>query len=377
MSRMPRIQIEGAVYYLMPAGNHDGPIFRYDEDYIVYLELLARYKNKHNFKLFAYCLTPDSINLLIEPSGNATISQIMHDLNPNYAKYFNEKYMRTGRLFQERYRMVLIEKAPNLLKMTAYIHLRPKLLHLTDDISGYKYTSFLTYLTEERRKPGTELSNGAQSDKLNMLPEVAYILSCLKDKSYQQFVNEMGAGEVEELNKALEKEKVIGSEDFRQKAESLIKIGRGAPEPEAAVQPVPIEKPVALPQPMLIQMPDALPQPIPIQKPDAVPQPEPIRKPDAVPQPIPIEKPSALPQPIPVGKPKTTSRSDSNIWISLVAACLVILSFIFAMFFAYTNIERMRENMKQEMDTVSKDLSNAYEAKLASCRTELNKKGSE
>ena len=174
--------------------------------------------------------------------------------------------------------MVLIEKAPNLLKMTAYIHLRPKLLHLTDDISGYKYTSFLTYLTEERRKPGTELSNGAQSDKLNMLPEVTYILSCLKDKSYQQFVNEMGAGEIEELDKTLEKEKVIGSEGFKQEVKSKIEGNEEA------------------------------------------------------------EKP----QPAPIRTPEADNRPPSNTWIFLVAVCMVILSFIFSMTFAYMTILHMR-----------------------------------
>jgi len=338
MSRMPRIQIEDAIYYLTPAGNHDKPIFKDDEDYALYLELLARYKNKHNFKLFAFCLAPNSINLLIDPSSNATISQIMHDLNPNYTKYFNRKYKREGRLFQERYRIVLIEKTPNLLKMTAYIHLRPKLLHLTDDISGYKYTSFLTYLTEERRKLGTEVLNGAQGDKLNMTNEISCVFGYLKDKSYQQFVNEMGAGEVEELDKALEKEKVIGSADFQQEVESKIIGERQAPE--------------------------------------------------AAGQPTPIEKPDALPQPIPIQIPKAAGRPVSNMWILTVAVCMVILSFIFSMFFAYTNILRMKENMKQEiagkdiesqnrlakeLDTISKDLGKTYEAKLASYRAVIER----
>ncbi len=319
MSRMPRIQIEDAMYYIMPTRDHGEPIFRDDEDYELYLELLTRYKNKYNFKLFAFSLTPNSINLLIEPSGNATISQIMHVLNPSYTKYFNKKYKRTGHLFQERYRIVLIEKAPNLLKMTAYIHLRPKLLHLTDDISGYKYTSFLVYLAEERGKPGTKSLNGAQGDKLNMAHEVGHVLGYLKDKSYRQFVNEMGAGEVEELNRALEKDKVIGSADFRKEVDSRIKGER--------------------------------------------------------------QTPPAAGRPMPIQITKADSRPVSNIWIFAVAACLAILSFIFSIFFAHTNILQIKERMKQEiaekdiesqkmlakeLDTASKDLSKTYEAKLAS-----------
>ncbi|MDP2929334.1 MAG: transposase [Candidatus Omnitrophota bacterium] len=393
---MPRIQIEGAIYYLIPAGNYGEPIFRNVEDYDLYMELLARYKNKHNFQLFAFCLAPDSINLLIEPSSSATISQIMHDLNPGYTKYFNGKYNRVGRLFRERYRIVLIEKAPNLLKMTSYIHLRPKLLHLTNDISSYKYTSFLTYLTEERKRLGTEVLNAPQGNKLNMAHEVAYVLNCLKDKSYQQFVNEMEAGEVEDLNKALEKEKVIGSTDFRKEAAALVNSERQAP--EAAGQPMPIEKPETLPEPtriekldvlpettpVAIEKPDILPQPTPIEKPDILPEPASIEKPEVLPEPTPIEKPNILsqpapikkpdilPHPIPVQIPRAGSRLVSIIWTFAVTACLVILSLISSMSFTFINILRLKESAKQEIarkDTELQktlDMGKTYETKLAS-----------
>jgi len=384
MSRMPRIQIEDAMYYIMPTMDHGEPIFRDDEDYELYLELLTRYKNKHNFKLFAFSLTPNSINLLIEPSITATISQIMHVLNPSYTKYFNRKYKRAGHLFQERYRIVLIEKAPNLLKMTAYIHLRPKLLHLTDDISSYKYTSFSAYLTEERRKPGTEVLNGVQGDKLNMLHEVAYVLGCLKDKSYQQLVDETGAGEAEELNKALEKEKVIGSTNFRKEAAALVNSERQVP--EAAGQPTPIEKPEALPQPAPIEKLDILPEPtriekldvlpettpVAIEKPDILPQPTPIEKPNILSQPAPIKKPDILPHPIPVRIPKAGSRLVSIIWTFAVTACLVILSLISSMSFTFINILRLKESAKQEIarkDTELQktlDMGKTYETELAS-----------
>ena len=71
-----------------------------------------------------------------------------------------------------------------------------------------------------------------------------------------------------------------------------------------------------------------------------------------------------------------------------MAVCLVIVSFIFSMFFAYTTILRLKENMKQdiarkdiesqdrlarELDTASKDLGKTYEAKLASYRAVIER----
>jgi REP element-mobilizing transposase RayT len=136
MGRMPRIQVEGAIYYLTPECSRNSLIFRDSKDYAMYMALLSKHRNKYNFKLFAFCFTPNNISLLIEPSDTATISQMMHDLIPSYTKYFNGKYKRKGRLFQKRYRMVLIEKEPNLLKMTAYIHLMPKFMRLAKKLSS-------------------------------------------------------------------------------------------------------------------------------------------------------------------------------------------------------------------------------------------------
>ena len=366
MGRMPRIQIEGAIYYLKPACNSNEPIFRSDKDYVFYMALLTRYMEKSNFKIFAFCLTPHSIDLLIEPSGSATISRIMHDLNPGYTKYYNGKYKRTGRLFRERYHMVLIEKAPNLLSMTAYIHLRPKLLHVTNKINTYKYSSFSTYLTARRTALGAEISGGTEGNKPKMADEVAYVLGCLKDKSYQQFVNEMEAGEAKELDKRLEKEKIIGSVSFLKDIESKLKDEREEPGRQA-----PAEEP------------EALPEPVPAEEPEALPKPAPVEELKTLPEPVPADKPEALIQPLSAQAPMAPARHKSYIWISIAAACLVILSFIISMFLARLNISRSEETMRQEMarkdvesqsrlaaelDKTSKELVDSYEAKLASSR---------
>jgi putative transposase len=494
MSRVPRIQVDDAVYYVMPAGNYNELIFRNEEDYALYLELLAKYKNKHEFDLYAFCLAPNSISLLIAPSNKATISQIMHDLNPNYTKYFNSKYNRAGRLFQERYRMVLVEKEPNLLKMTAYIHLKPKLMRLTDNINNYKHTSFLTYLNSGLGNPGIEILNGAQSDKPDMAHEVAHVLGYLNNKSYRQFVDEMKADEVVRLDKALEKEKVIGSEKFRKEVwskiesekESVAEAAVPAPAEKIHVQPqpvviekppvppqaVPAERPIVQPQPariekqpdpsqfILVDKPPVAPKPLeaekpavqlkpaPIEKPPVPPQavpaerpvvqpqpariekqpepsqfilvdkppvapkpseakkpavqpkPAPIEKPAVKSQPAPIEKPAVgpkpakpekayiYPQPTPTQVPKAPIRPASNvIWIFAIIAYLVVLFFAISVFFAYTNIQKMKESAQQdiaakeaelesrlneEVTKTSKNMKASYETKLASYKAAVD-----
>ena len=136
MPRVPRINLEGALYYVTSRGDHNEAIFKEAGDYAAYLDLLKKGKEQYNFKLFAFCLLPNHIHLLIELAGDTTISQIMYGLNSNYTKYFNAKHHKEGHLFQERYEMALLEKEPNLLNMTAYIHLNPKALASVPDIAS-------------------------------------------------------------------------------------------------------------------------------------------------------------------------------------------------------------------------------------------------
>ena len=42
-----------------------------------------------------------------------------------YAKYFNEKYKRSGALFQGKYKSVMVKKESHFIYLLYYIHLNP------------------------------------------------------------------------------------------------------------------------------------------------------------------------------------------------------------------------------------------------------------
>src|SRR3989338_5797134 len=141
MPRLPRINLEGAIYYVTSKSAQNEALFKDGADYKMYLELLTKYKTEHKFKLFSYCLLPERLELLIETSDDATISEVMHDLNSLYTKYFNGRYLRKGHLFEARFKSVLVEKADYLLKMTRHIHQLPG-----DVFKDYPYTSYHLYI---------------------------------------------------------------------------------------------------------------------------------------------------------------------------------------------------------------------------------------
>src|ERR1700752_4026815 len=106
MARRPRIEVEGGLYHVFTRGNNRKIIFNSDEDYDKFCSLLAIQKARLPFYLYAYCLMPNHVHLLMERRQNA-ISRVMHRVLTGYSLYFNRKYEKVGHVFQGRYKSIL------------------------------------------------------------------------------------------------------------------------------------------------------------------------------------------------------------------------------------------------------------------------------
>jgi putative transposase len=222
MGRMPRVYVEGALLYLNSKGDHDQDIFRDHEDYLAYLALIKRYKLQYNFKLFSFVLMPNHIHLLIELKQQGSISDIMHDLNSNYTKYFNSRYNRKGHLFQERYKMKLLEKAQYLLPATAHIHLNPVIRHLANNAEEYNYSSYPLHI-------GRVPAAWAKEHEIDLKEEIAEITQHLslresslktnneENQGYSGYLKNLSSQEKDAFAKKLARENVIGQSMFKEK----------------------------------------------------------------------------------------------------------------------------------------------------------------
>ncbi|MFC1734209.1 transposase [candidate division KSB1 bacterium] len=76
-------------------------------------------------KVHAFCMMPNHYHLLVSPLVENGVSLFMKKLNGGYAKYFNEKYERTGALFQGKYKSVLVDTDAHFLHIPYYIHFNP------------------------------------------------------------------------------------------------------------------------------------------------------------------------------------------------------------------------------------------------------------
>ncbi len=58
--------------------------------------------------ILAFCLMPNHYHLMLREKTTGGIVKFMKKLNMGYARYVNEKYKRSGALFQGRYKTVLV-----------------------------------------------------------------------------------------------------------------------------------------------------------------------------------------------------------------------------------------------------------------------------
>lgn len=77
--------------------------------------------------IHAWCLMKNHYHLLLSPAEDDpnNLSLFMKKLNMGYAKFFNEKYDRSGALWQGKYKKILITKSPHYDHIPYYIHLNP------------------------------------------------------------------------------------------------------------------------------------------------------------------------------------------------------------------------------------------------------------
>lgn len=83
-------------------------------------------KNKKLVNFVAYCLNQNHYHFILEPLVEDGIQKFMHRLSTGYTNYFNEKYKRSGSLFQGRYKAIHINSNEYLLHLSVYVNLNYK-----------------------------------------------------------------------------------------------------------------------------------------------------------------------------------------------------------------------------------------------------------
>ena len=154
MPRGPRFLIPYACYHIITRGNQQQTIFLDDADYEIYLTKIKRYKKRHNFQLYAFCLMPNHVHLVGQPEDPAGLPRFMHGLSLSYALHFNKRYKKVGHLWQDRFISKTIAKDGYLLDCIQYVENNPIRANMVKAAAEYNWSSYRERFTEETCKKG-------------------------------------------------------------------------------------------------------------------------------------------------------------------------------------------------------------------------------
>jgi REP element-mobilizing transposase RayT len=132
-----------AFFHVMNRGARGLSIFAGDEDRALFLRLLSKFALKYEVDIVAWCLMPNHYHLAPDTEGTR-LSEMMHDLDGTYAKFFNQKHELKGCLFQGPFKSMLIQDVDGLAYVSRYIHLNPS--RDPERAASYPWSSCRSYL---------------------------------------------------------------------------------------------------------------------------------------------------------------------------------------------------------------------------------------
>ncbi len=228
MPRTARIAPKEFVYHILARGNNKQDIFKDEEDFKQYIDILLKYKSKYNYKLYHYVLMTNHVHLVIEPTETGgELSQIMKGINLSYAQYFKKKFNYTGHFWQDRFKSIIISKDEYLLACGSYVELNPVRAGMVKDPKDYPWSSY------------TANAYGGKDDLLDQ--HIIFDKLSTKEtvrKEYRTFVEQM-LKKNESMRGEMNRRAIYGGSDFTQRVnrrydvDAVIK-KRGRPKKESA-----------------------------------------------------------------------------------------------------------------------------------------------
>lgn len=84
-----------------------------------------------------YCINPNHFHFILKQVVDKGIEKFMQRLGTGYTKYFNNKYVRNGILFQGKFKSIHINSNEYLLHLSAYVNLNNKVHQLGSPASKW------------------------------------------------------------------------------------------------------------------------------------------------------------------------------------------------------------------------------------------------
>ena len=140
MARLPRVVIPGIPHHVTQRGNGRQQTFFEEGDYALYLDLLAAAAERARCEVWAYCLMPNHVHVVLTPADESGLSRTFGELHRRYTGYINARRRTTGHLWQGRFGSVAMDEE-HFVAALRYVALNPVRAQLVERAEDWTWSS--------------------------------------------------------------------------------------------------------------------------------------------------------------------------------------------------------------------------------------------
>ena len=212
MPRSLRIEKENGVYHIINRGNYRQDLFINEGAHLAFENCLFEACEKCDWVLEGFCVMTNHFHLVVRtPKGNLVYG--MKWLQSTFANRYHRFRKVHGKLFQGRYKSLIVDQDSHLGALLHYVHLNPVRAGMVtvNELKNYRWSSFW-YLFNKRLRPEFLDSSGAleAAGGLNDTPKGR--------EQYRNYLQWLSTDDVAQKEMAFEKMCrgwAIGTKDFK------------------------------------------------------------------------------------------------------------------------------------------------------------------
>lgn len=145
MPRTPRIVVPGVPHHVTQRGNRRQTTFFRPFDFELYRQLLADQCQKADVAVWAYCLMPNHVHLILVPSDPTGLRRAMAATHARYTRAVNRREGWRGVLWQGRFASFPMDDR-YLMAAARYVLLNPVRARLVERPDEWPYSSAEVHL---------------------------------------------------------------------------------------------------------------------------------------------------------------------------------------------------------------------------------------
>lgn len=215
MPKLGRVVVPNFPHHVVQRGHNKQVVFAEEADYRYYSRTLEEFSEEYDVKVYGFCLMTNHVHLLLQPGEAISgLGQLMKRLSGRQTRFVNRQELRSGTLWEGRYKSSPIEADAYLLACCRYVELNPVRARMTQDPAAYKWSSYRKHAGKESQfrwvdtDPCYQAFGASDSERATRYTE--FVRSAIPE------------GEWEVIREALQRGQLTGTKRFADEVEAII-----------------------------------------------------------------------------------------------------------------------------------------------------------